>query len=269
MPTDNAYPSLAASGRDAAVVARALRWFQTEDGAALYRRFQAEYLRSVRRLFIEIALARLGRPPRRILDVGCGAGDALAYLAERVPAAELHGIDPEAAMLEEARDRLGARASLAQVALEDFAGADGSFDLVLAYSNFRFWARPADGLAAAWRLLATGGLVYLLDLDRGLEAPLRSLLLARIPDDATRGFLRDQLDAAYALDEVHELLRASGVPRYQLAAGGLGGHAPTSLEAIQLMQQSERIYALLLELPRTGFKVASSASSVFHLFMHK
>ncbi|MEM7545698.1 MAG: methyltransferase [Pseudomonadota bacterium] len=34
-----------------------------------------------------------GRPGQRVLDVGCGAGTALACLAARVPGLELHGIE--------------------------------------------------------------------------------------------------------------------------------------------------------------------------------
>jgi trans-aconitate 2-methyltransferase len=54
-------------------------------------------------------LARLGETePRRIVDLGCGAGNVTRLLAERWPAAEIVGIDSDAAMLARAARTLPA-----------------------------------------------------------------------------------------------------------------------------------------------------------------
>ena len=49
-------------------------------------------------------LARIGaEAPARVVDLGCGAGNVTAVLAERWPAAEVTGVDPSDTMLARAR----------------------------------------------------------------------------------------------------------------------------------------------------------------------
>ncbi len=66
-----------------------------------------------------------------VLDVGCGTGRGLKWIAARAPSATLAGIDPSAEMCERARQRV----PQAQIETGDgarLAFADGSFDVVLA-----------------------------------------------------------------------------------------------------------------------------------------
>jgi len=64
-----------------------------------YLRFGDERLRPALDL-----IARIPHPaPRRVVDLGCGAGNALPALAARFPGAEIRGVDGSAAMLEKAR----------------------------------------------------------------------------------------------------------------------------------------------------------------------
>src|SRR5690348_12720480 len=63
-----------------------------------YLRFGDERLRPALDL-----IARIPHPaPRRVVDLGCGAGNALPALAVRFPQAELRGVDGSAAMLAKA-----------------------------------------------------------------------------------------------------------------------------------------------------------------------
>ena len=45
--------------------------------------------------------------PRRVVDLGCGTGDAFEALGKRFPKAELIGVDFSKAMLQRARGRTG------------------------------------------------------------------------------------------------------------------------------------------------------------------
>jgi len=64
-----------------------------------YLRFGDERLRPALDL-----LARVAHPgPRRVVDLGCGAGSAMAALRARFPGAVLRGVDGSPAMLEKAR----------------------------------------------------------------------------------------------------------------------------------------------------------------------
>ena len=70
-------------------------------------------------------------PPRdglAVLDVGCGTGTQLGLYAR--PGCRLVGIDPSPAMLEMARQKLGASAELHLEDATRMSFADGTFDLV-------------------------------------------------------------------------------------------------------------------------------------------
>lgn len=73
---------------------RAANW-----DAAQYLRFEDERLRPA----IDL-IGRIAHPePARVVDLGCGAGNALPLLAARFPAAAVAGVDGSAAMLAKAR----------------------------------------------------------------------------------------------------------------------------------------------------------------------
>ncbi|MEY4721180.1 MAG: hypothetical protein RIQ46_905, partial [Pseudomonadota bacterium] len=77
------------------------------------------------------------RPGERVLDAGCGTGAALAMLLDRA-AVEATGVDPSPTMLAAARRRLGARARLGEVAIQDLPFPDGEFDAVMALNVLYF-----------------------------------------------------------------------------------------------------------------------------------
>jgi tRNA (cmo5U34)-methyltransferase len=76
------------------------------------------------------ALDMLGRPPRRVLDLGAGTGLLATRVAAAHPDAELVLLDAAPAMLELARERLGDRATLHVADLDDPL-PPGPFDAVV------------------------------------------------------------------------------------------------------------------------------------------
>jgi malonyl-CoA O-methyltransferase len=102
--------------------------------------------------------------PRRIVDLGCGTGEALGPMAKRYPKAGLVGIDFSRAMLERARARSGwlrrTFGSTPHLVCAD-AGrlplAAASVDFV--FSNLALqWSPPEGVFAEAARVLPAGGL---------------------------------------------------------------------------------------------------------------
>lgn len=74
--------------------------------------------------------------PRRILEMGCGTGNALLPYARAWPEAEVHGIDIGAALLRYAHARaegLGVKVHLTQQNAEATKFPDGSFDLIVSH----------------------------------------------------------------------------------------------------------------------------------------
>lgn len=98
-------------------------------------------------------------PGRRILEVGCGAGNVL----ERMPHGALTGVDLSPALLEKARRRLAGRARLLQGDAESLVETIGGerFDVAFASEVLEHVQRPEQVVAQMAAVLAPGGTVVL------------------------------------------------------------------------------------------------------------
>lgn len=105
----------------------------------------------------------LARP--RVLDIGCGTGQQLLALADRV--SEGVGIDVSPAMIARARLNARDRGVDDRLRFEVLAGEDagpdriGHFDLILCIGALEHMADPDAALAGMAQLLRNGGLVVL------------------------------------------------------------------------------------------------------------
>jgi SAM-dependent methyltransferase len=91
---------------------------------------------------------------KRVLDIGCGTGAALAVLAQQFEC-KVSGVDPSPGMLEQARRKLPA-ADLRQGVAEDLPFRDESFDAALMMTVVQHVdRRPA--FTETRRVLANGG----------------------------------------------------------------------------------------------------------------
>jgi SAM-dependent methyltransferase len=129
--------------------------FQLPDwGLGRYEQLAAE-LEPVAEHVVELAALR---PGERVLDLGCGTGNA-ALLAARAGAA-VTGLDPAARLLGVARERFGAEA-LAGAFLVGDAHAlpfdDGAFDVVLSVFGVIFAPNAERALTEMMRVLTRGG----------------------------------------------------------------------------------------------------------------
>jgi len=122
---------------------------------------------------LDIALAAVPAP-RRILDVGCGAGTLLRLLARRAPLAEaLVGIDAagEVVKAASAAPGLDPRIRYGNAFAEHLPFADGGFDLIVSTASFDHWHDQRQGLAECARMLRPGGTLVLSDVFSPLLAP--------------------------------------------------------------------------------------------------
>lgn len=140
----------------------------TDDAIELFNEHAAHYEELRRRLvpafdaLYDTAVAALGlaaAPPRRVLDLGAGTGLLAHAIARANPQAELVLLDGSAAMLEQARNALGERASyvLADLAAPLPAGPWDAIVSALAIHHLEDAAKR-DLFARIHAALTPGGL---------------------------------------------------------------------------------------------------------------
>lgn len=107
----------------------------------------------------------------RILDAGCGTGEAASRLADLFPDASVFGVDIIDAHLELARSRyrsLAPRLSFAHQSIYELAAAAGSFDLTVCRHVIHSIPYPERVLAELARVTRAGGTLHLIPEDYGM-----------------------------------------------------------------------------------------------------
>jgi ubiquinone/menaquinone biosynthesis C-methylase UbiE len=138
---------------------------------------------------VEFALATAGLVAgSAVLEIGCGTGQLTESLADF--GFSLTAIDIGRSMIATARHRLDGRAvSFQVVSFEDFAAADGSFDLIASGTAFH-WVDPEIRFRKPARLLCPGGWLALLETgehyDDPFAAALHGMWAARSDDGGAR-----------------------------------------------------------------------------------
>ena len=101
----------------------------------------------------------------RVADLGCGQGWSAIAVAQRFPAAEVWGIDADAASIEDARAHAEAAGAKARFECADASALaeHGPFDAVLLLEVVHDLARPVEVLRAVRRALADDGCVVVAD----------------------------------------------------------------------------------------------------------
>ena len=160
----------------------------------LGRAADAAHRRAYRRI-ARFAAASFPAGPRRIVDLGCGAGHLLAELRRVFPRAELVGYDASTPLLRRARRRLerstgGGRVRLVQTVLPDPALAGTGADLlVLAFPNF-LPRSPRTAVRAHGRALGAAGCRAARRFARGSGVPYAALVFDRLLSLQARRLLR-------------------------------------------------------------------------------
>ena len=140
-------------------------------------------------------------PGTRVLDVGCGTGEALEWFSACVhPGGVVAGLDLAAAHTLASRRRAGPDVLVLQGNLEHAPFADGQFDLVWCANTIHHLRNPLAGIEALVRLLRRNGRIAV-----GQSGLVPELLFAwdsrleRLVHEAVRAYYRDR----YGLEERH------------------------------------------------------------------
>ena len=117
-------------------------------------------------------IRRYALPSRpRILDAGCGTGEAASRLAELFPRAQVLGVDIVDAHLERARSRyadLAPRLAFEHQSVFELKAADESFDLTVCRHVIQSIPHPERVLAELARVTRRGGYLHLIAEDYGM-----------------------------------------------------------------------------------------------------
>lgn len=143
----------------AADVERFDRWAATYDESTLQRWYFAPVHTRMLDLLVQEGPEK---PPRRIVDVGCGTGRLLRAVSLRWPEAQLIGVDPAGQMVSQA-ERLCPKATFKVAPAESLPLPDESADIVLSSISFHHWADQEKGLQEIARVLHPEGLFCLAD----------------------------------------------------------------------------------------------------------
>jgi ubiquinone/menaquinone biosynthesis C-methylase UbiE len=108
---------------------------------------------------------------RRGLDVGCGPGQFTILVAERLPAAEIWGIDLAPTMIDLARRHASVSPAAARLHFEvgDVARLpfpDEHFDAVVSSGSIKHWPDQIGALREIHRVLAPGGRLFIGEMNR-------------------------------------------------------------------------------------------------------
>lgn len=103
---------------------------------------------------------------QNVLDLGCGGGQAIAAMLDRIGDGEVHGIDGSARMVSDcARANAAAiavgRASVRQGRFEALPWADATFDRILASNVMYFWHDSRIVIGELRRVLKPGGRIVI------------------------------------------------------------------------------------------------------------
>ena len=150
------------------VDARAERFSEPESGT--YARVLAPVLgRLYRQVAEDVAVELAARRTRRatIVDLGCGPGDLVVAISQRLRDARIIGLDLSPSMLLWAGRHATTDGRLKFVVGDaaDLPFGDASVDLVVSTLSLHHWAEPADVFAEIARVLRSGGVALIYDLD--------------------------------------------------------------------------------------------------------
>ncbi|MFI6323034.1 class I SAM-dependent methyltransferase [Nonomuraea sp. NPDC050556] len=148
-----------------------------------------------------------GVSPSTVLDVGCGTGSLLARVATDFPEATLVGLDPAAAMVAVAAERVpGAVLHVGRA--EEIPVASGTIDVAFCTTSFAQWFDQRAGLREVARVLRPGGRLYLAE---HLPPGWLTRLVYRVPHFRTADQLSGLLAQAALRAERMETVRLPSI----------------------------------------------------------
>ncbi len=173
---------------------------------------------------------------RRILEVGCGTGYLTASLRQGHPGSELVALDLDAALIAQARRRLGPDSQVSWLVADGEFFSQGDFDLIISNAVFQWFTNPREALQAYFQALSPRGCLAFAtlgpqtfgELDASLRQAAAAMNLQTVPEIPARGFLNSQ--------DWEDLLSRAGFSPIQMSRQIFTANFPTVPEFLRALK---------------------------------
>lgn len=99
----------------------------------------------------------------KMLDIGCGTAHLIDLLLKTHDKAEFYGIDISPNMIEQAKKKVGDKATFTLGSADSLPYDDNTFDIVCCVQSFHHYPYPEKAVSEAFRVLKPNGLYIISD----------------------------------------------------------------------------------------------------------
>ena len=161
-------------------------------------------------------------PTGRLFDVGCGSGNLIIEISEKLPHLELIGMDISAEMLDRAKLRAvekQKKIEFKEGTVEKLPFADKSIDFIVSTFSLHHWINPQKAFQEIYRVLKKDGVALIFDFRRdsrkffyGLFTFVTKIVAPRPLKEINEPL--GSMQSSYTLKEVEDILSKISIVNY-------------------------------------------------------
>lgn len=220
--------------------AQAQSWFVEPGKRKISSNYDNRETSTIRILSVETFIAfyeaTFNRKPDSILDIGCGQGQVLKYLSEKLPRAVLMGIDSSKDAINSA-NQLNIDADFICTEIEsqplDISGK--TYDVIFIHLCFGLFKYPLEVLECLVPYMSNESLIYIVDLNR--DSVEEGISSSQSKDEEL--YLCDQYNASFTLSEFKHLLmyitEQKNELSFKIGTSAIGGFNQFSADFLSLI----------------------------------
>jgi ubiquinone/menaquinone biosynthesis C-methylase UbiE len=162
-----------------------------------------------------------------VLEVGPGPGYLGLEWLNHTEDTKLKGLDISSEMVAVAERNakeygLSERVEYIQSSGEKMPFNDETFDAVFTNGSLHEWSQPQMTFNEIWRVLKTGGRVFISDLRRDMFLLMKWFMWLNTKPKQIRPGLITSINAAYTPDELRELVKGTALARCDVVGNPIG-----------------------------------------------
>jgi len=164
-------------------------------------------------------------PTGRLFDVGCGSGNLIVEISERLPHLELIGMDISAEILDQAKlraDEKQKKIEFKEGSVEKLPFADKSVDFIVSTFSLHHWINPQKAFQEIYRVLKKEGVALIFDFRRdsrkffyGFFTFVTKVVVPKSLKEINEPL--GSMQSSYTLKEVDNLLSKISIANYTIS----------------------------------------------------